>query len=155
MATPKMKTVVTMRLDAACPSHARTDVTVRDTRLTIDEPVERGGTNQGPSPTETLMSALAIPLTLGPHKCADKHGVAFQDFHVDVVSKFDRRGVTLQEEIDVPFDDIEVRITATTDADEGAMVQVKADLPREDMTLISHSMESSTVTDIWTINRPS
>lgn len=155
MATPKMKTVVTMRLEAACPSHARTEISVRDTGFTIDEPVERGGTNQGPSPTETLMSALAGCTNVIAHKCAAKHGVAFQDFHVDVLSKFDRRGVTLQEEIDVPFDNIEVRIEATTDADEGAIERVKNDLPRFCPVSKVLRQAGSTVTDIWTIKRPS
>ena len=154
MVTPKMKTVVTMRLEAACPSHSRTDVTVRDTGMTIDEPLERGGTNQGPSPTETLMSALAACTNVIAHKCADKHGVAFQDFHVNVVSKFDRRGVTLQEEIDLPFDNIEVMIDVTTDADDSAMELVKADLPRYCPVSKVMRQAGSTVTDVWTIKRP-
>jgi len=154
MAPPKMKTVVTMRLEAACPSHSRTDVTVRDTGMTIDEPVERGGTNQGPSPTETLMSALAACTNVIAHKCAEKHGVAFQDFHVNVVSKFDRRGVTLQEEIDLPFDDIEIMIDVTTDADDGAMERVKADLPRYCPVSKVMRQAGSTVTDVWTVKRP-
>ena len=154
MATPKMKTVVTMRLEAACPSHSRTDVSVRDTGLTIDEPVERGGTNQGPSPTETLMSALAACTNVIAHKCADKHGVAFQDFHVNVVSRFDRRGVTLQEDIDLPFDDIEVRIDVTTDADDCAIERVKADLPRFCPVSKVMRQAGSSVTDVWTIKRP-
>ena len=155
MTTPKIKTVVTMRLDAACPSHSRTDVSVRDTGVTIDEPVERGGTNQGPSPTETLMSALAACTNVIAHKCADKHGVVFQDFHVNVVSKFDRRGVTLQEEIDVPFDDIEVMIEATTDADESAIEKVKEDLPRFCPLSKVMRQAGSSVTEIWTIKRSS
>ena len=44
---PKAKTVVTMKLDGKCASHSRTDVSVRDVKTTIDEPAERGGTNQG------------------------------------------------------------------------------------------------------------
>ena len=49
----RAKTVVTVHLDGACVSHSRTDVHVRDRVLVIDEPEERGGTNAGPSPTET------------------------------------------------------------------------------------------------------
>lgn len=153
MATPKLKTVVTMRLDGACPSHARTDITVRDTSFTIDEPVERGGTNQGPSPTETLMSSLAGCTNVIAHKCAAKHGVSFESFHVDIVSKFDRRGVTLQEEIDVPFDDIEVRIAVTTDASDADLEKVKADLPRFCPVSKVLRQAGSTVTDIWTVTR--
>lgn len=154
MATPKMKTVVTMRLEGHCPSHSRTDIKVRDTGMTIDEPVERGGTNQGPSPTETLMSALAACTNVISHKVAAKHRVTFQGFQVDVVAKFDRRGVTLAEEIDVPFDDVEVRIEAITDADDAAMERVKDDLPRFCPVSKVLRQSGSTVTDIWTIKRP-
>jgi putative redox protein len=152
MVTPKMKTVVTMRLEGHCPSHSRTDIRVRDTGLTIDEPVERGGTNQGPSPTETLMGALAGCTNVIAQKCAEKHGVAFKSIQVDIVSKFDRRGVTLMEEIDLPFDDIEVHITVTTDADAAAMDKVKTDLPKFCPVSKVMRQAGAKVTDIWTIN---
>ncbi|MBI4203903.1 MAG: OsmC family peroxiredoxin, partial [Betaproteobacteria bacterium] len=54
MVTVVPKTVVTMRLNGSSASHSRTDVSARDVRTTIDEPAERGGTNQGLTPTETL-----------------------------------------------------------------------------------------------------
>ena len=54
----KMKTVVTYRAKATCPSHSRTDIPVRDLVAVIDEPIERGGTNLGPSPTETALTCL-------------------------------------------------------------------------------------------------
>ena len=130
MAAPKLKTVVTMRLEGHCPSHSRTDVRVSNTEFTIDEPVARGGTNQGPSPTETLMGSLAGCTNVISHKVAEKYGVVFKKFHVDVVAKFDRRGVTLAEEIDLPFDDIQVLINVMTDADPAALEKVKTDLPK-------------------------
>ena len=42
MVTIKPKTVVTMKMAGACTTHARTDVTVRDITVVIDEPAERG-----------------------------------------------------------------------------------------------------------------
>ena len=45
-------------LRGTSPSHGRTDITTRDVNLTTDEPTERGGTNMGMSPTETLFAAL-------------------------------------------------------------------------------------------------
>jgi len=153
MNTPKAKTVVTMKLECSCPTHARTDVLVRDAELTIDEPVERGGTNLGPAPTETLMASLAGCTNVIAHKVARMHGVEFSDFHIDVVAQFDRRGVTLQEEIDKPFDNIQVLIEATTDADDELIDKVKADLPRFCPVSKVLRQAGSTVTDVWTINR--
>ena len=61
---------------------------------------------------------------------AAKNGVTFQDFSVEIKSSFDRRGVTLQDEIDVPFENIDVIIDVTTDADDASMDMVKSDLPK-------------------------
>ncbi len=154
MAEVKVKNVVNMRLEGSCPSHSRTDVLVRDTELTIDEPFERGGTNLGPSPTETLLAALAGCTNVISQKCAAKNGVTFQSISVDVKSTFDRRGVTLQEEIDVPFENIEVLIDVTTDADDETMEKVKADLTRFCPVAKVFRQAGSNVTDVWTITRP-
>ena len=103
MATVKPKTTVTMRLEGACASHSRTDVKVRDLNTVIDEPTERGGTNQGPTPTEMLMASLIGCTNVIAHKVAEKNGVDIDSMSVRVEAQFDRRGVTLAEEIPVPF----------------------------------------------------
>ena len=55
----KMKTVVTYRTTATCPTHARTEIPVRDLNVVIDEPEERGGTNMGPTPRNTTAKRQA------------------------------------------------------------------------------------------------
>ena len=84
MATPKPKTVVTMNLEGSCPNHSRTDVMVRDTETVIDEPVERDGTNLGPTPTETALAALAGCTNVIANKIARRYGVVFQSMHVAI-----------------------------------------------------------------------
>ena len=154
MVKAKEKTTVPIKLEGLCPTHARTDILVRDTETTIDEPLVRGGTNLGPSPTETMIAALAGCTNVISHKVAHKHGVEFQDFHVEVSCSFDRRGVLLEEEVDVPFDDVVIRIEVTTDADEAAMDKVKKDLPRFCAVSKVISQSGAKVTEVWTINRP-
>src|SRR5688500_20262626 len=73
MVTVTQKTVVTQRLQGRCTSHSRTDVTVRDRSMVIDEPLERGGTNHGFTPTETLMASL---IESGRASCRDIHSSA-------------------------------------------------------------------------------
>lgn len=99
----RAKTVVTTRLSAQCPSHSRTDVTARDSGLVIDEPIERGGTNAGPSPTETGVAALVGCTNVIGHKCAKALGVDIGELTIEAEFDLDRRGVLLQEEIEVPF----------------------------------------------------
>ena len=58
MADAKPKMVVQYTLNGESISHARTDIETRDVDVTIDEPTQRGGTNMGLAPTETLVAAL-------------------------------------------------------------------------------------------------
>ncbi len=128
MVTVTPKTIVTMRLNGSCASHSRTDVAVRDLRATIDEPVERGGTNQGLTPTETLMASLLACTNVITHKVAERNGVPIRSMNVRLEAQFDRRGVQLMEEIDVPFPSLTLYIDVVTDADATAVEKVKREL---------------------------
>src|SRR6516162_11803750 len=75
MVTVKEKTTVTQRIHGNCPTHSRTEISVRDVGTVIDEPKEREGTNMGPTPTETMVAALIACTNVISHKCAKKHGV--------------------------------------------------------------------------------
>ena len=128
--TIRQKTVVTMKIDGACPSHTRTEISVRDLHATIDEPEARGGTNKGLTPTETLLASLLGCTNVIAHKVADKHGVKFSQMQVKVEAQFDRRGVFLEEEIDIPFPEVRLSIDVTTNANSEAIDRVKSDLGR-------------------------
>lgn len=112
----KIKTVVTYRTTAQCPTHSRTEIPVRDLNVVIDEPTERGGTNMGPSPTETAMTALIACTNVIGHKCAQRLGVDLGTVTIDAQAQFDRRGVTMQEEIDLPFPAITLTVNCDTAA---------------------------------------
>ncbi len=112
----KMKTVVTYRATAACPTHARTEIPVRDLNVVIDEPAERGGTNMGPTPTEAAMTALIACTNVIGHKNAKRLGVDLGEITIDANCKFDRRGVLMEEEIDVPFPQVTLTVNCTTPA---------------------------------------
>ena len=67
---------------------------------------------------------------------------------------FNRLGVTLQEEIDLPFTDIKLRIEATTDAADDKLEILKRDLPR--YCPISKMIEAAgtRLETEWVFNRP-
>jgi uncharacterized OsmC-like protein len=112
----KMKTVVTYRAKASCPTHARTEIPVRDLHVVIDEPVERGGTNLGPTPTEAAMTALIACTNVIGNKNAHRLGIDLGEISIDADCKFDRRGVLMQEEIDIPFPAITLTVNCQTEA---------------------------------------
>src|SRR2546430_6600259 len=111
MVVVREKTTVTQRIRGNCPTHSRTEISVRDVRSIVDEPKEREGTNMGPTPTETMVAALIACTNVISHKAT-----------------FDRRGTQLLEEIEVPFAKIRLVINVTTDASAADMEKVKADL---------------------------
>lgn len=130
MVTIKQKTTVKQRLEANCPSHSRSDVSVRDVSLVIDEPTERDGTNMGPTPTETALAALAACTNVIGNKVAHKLGLDVSNFRVSIVSDFDRRGVTLAEEIDVPFEAIKLRVELDTSASQSEIDQLATEVAK-------------------------
>jgi uncharacterized OsmC-like protein len=154
MVVVKEKTTITQRIHANCPTHSRTDISVRDVRTVIDEPKEREGTNMGPTPTETMVSALIACTNVISHKCAKKHGVEFKAMTVDAESTFDRRGTQLLEEIEVPFPKIRLVINVTTNAGESDMEKVKADLHR--FCPVSKVVRNSgtRLEEVWNVTRP-
>lgn len=126
----RQKTVVDMKLSGEVKNHARTDVSARDVTAIIDEPEARGGTNKGLTPTETLMAALIGCTNVITQRIAHAKGVTIGDMRVDALAKFDRRGVSLQEEIDVPFLGVDLTIDISTDADTAQMEEIKSDLAK-------------------------
>lgn len=120
----KIKTVVTYRAKADCPTHSRTEIPVRDLNVIIDEPLERGGTNLGPSPTEAAMTALIACTNVIGHKNAARLGVDLGRVSIDAACKFDRRGVLMEEEIDVPFPEVTLTVNCVTDASQDDLTRV-------------------------------
>lgn len=120
----KMKSVVTYRATAQCPTHSRTEIPVRDLNVVIDEPLERGGTNMGPAPTEAAMTALIACTNVIGHKNARRLGVDLGEVTIDAACQFDRRGVLMEEEIDVPFPAITLTVNCTTTANQEDLTRV-------------------------------
>src|SRR5258708_38699131 len=116
MVTVKEKTTVTQRVRGNCPTHSRTEISVRDVKAVIDEPKEREGTNMGPTPTETMAAALIACTNVISHKCAKKHGAELKAMTIDAESTLDRRGTQLLEPIEVPCPTIGRVADVTTDA---------------------------------------
>lgn len=110
MSAPRMKTIVQLKAEADCPSHSRADIAIRDLAFSIDEPLERGGSNSGPTPTDTALAALIGCNNVIGHKCANKLGIDVGHMKITATCAFDRRGVTLSEEIAVPFQKIDLDI---------------------------------------------
>jgi uncharacterized OsmC-like protein len=123
----RQKTVVKRHSSAHCPTHSRTEFSSGDAHSIVDEPVERGGTNQGPAPTDTLIAALAGCTNVITHKIAHANGIDLDGMDIDIDWEFDRRGTQLMEEVDLPFVSIRLKIAlrGKVSADEIRLLQTE------------------------------
>ncbi|MBT6137234.1 MAG: OsmC family protein [Rhodospirillaceae bacterium] len=154
MATPKPKTILTVHLEGACPTHSRTEVAGRDIKSIIDEPLERDGSNLGHTPVETLLGALIGCTNVIGHKVAKMHGVDITALAIDVEAQFDRRGVTLAEEIDIPFPSLKLFIDLTTTSDGASVDKLKQDLQRFCPVSKVIRQSGTEIEEIWTVSHP-
>ena len=128
MAPPKPKTIVTYRMRGEAETATRTLIATRDLIDVCDEPVERGGSNEGLAPTEFLMAALLGCTNVISHKIAQAMGLTIAAMELTLVGRLDTRGVNLIDEVDVPFPDMKLTVTLTTDASSADVEALKTDL---------------------------
>lgn len=124
------KTTVPLKASATCPSHSKAVISIRDLEFTIDEPTERGGTNMGPTPTDAAIAALVGCTNVIGNKCATKLGIDIGHLTIDATCQFDRRGVMLNEEIDLPFVKIALNISASGSATADELQLVAAEVAK-------------------------
>jgi len=113
-----------------CPSHSVSKCSIRDVEMTIDEPVERGGTNLGLTPTEAAVAALIGCTNVISNKCAEKLGIDIGHLDIEAKYDFDRRGVLLTEEVNVPFPKIVLNIVSDGPATEAELQRVSTELAK-------------------------
>ena len=130
MTNMTQKSEVIMSMSATGETHARTKINIRDVSSVIDEPEARGGTNQGLTPTETLMASLIGCTNVISKRIAHKMGIELGEMDIQLSAKFDRRGTMLEEEIDVPFSEVTMDIEIDTDATEEQINILKIDLAK-------------------------
>jgi putative redox protein len=124
----RQKTTIQVRQSGVGQTHSRSHVRIRDVYAIIDEPLERGGSNLGPSPTETMMSSLIGCTNVISKKIAHRMGVTFGEMKINMSYSFNRLGTMLDQEVDVPFNDIVLDIDVETDATPDQMAAIKAEL---------------------------
>lgn len=147
----KQKTTVKMELSGAGETHARTRVSVRDVEAIIDEPAARGGTNQGVTPTEALMASLIGCTNVITQRIAHHMDVKVDGMDIKASADFDRRGVMLAEEIDVPFTNVVLDIDIATNATPEQMETIKTDLAKFCPIAKVIRGAGATITENWTV----
>lgn len=149
MAMIKQKTAITMKMSGSGQTHARSQVRSRDVFSVVDEPFERGGSNLGLSPTETLMSALIGCTNVISKRIAQGMGITMGEMAINLTASFDRRGTMLLEEVDIPFTDIVLDIDVATDASDDQIALVKSELAKFCPVAKVIRAAGATITENW------
>ncbi len=148
----KQKPIWTFKTRARAESTTRSIAQVRDFNMVIDEPVDRGGTNEGPMPVEFVMAGLAGCTHVIANKLATHYGVSFDRMDIDIATTMDSRGTRLIEPIDVPFPKVTITIAVETSGSDQAVERVVADL-RHHCAVSKMLQQSGTeVVERWTVN---
>ncbi len=153
MADKKPSTIFTMKLSSTSPTHARTDISVRDVETVVDEPEVRGGTNLGPSPTEFQLAALVSCTNVIGNRLAGQMGVDWHGLSIEVEADFDRRGVLIEKEIDTPFVAVRMAISVDSNATDEQIQQISDDLARYCPIEKTMTGSGTMITKTWTVNR--
>jgi len=72
------------RISSVSETDTRTKVSVRGMEFTIDEPLNAGGTNQGPNPVEYLIGALAGCMSITARLVAKQMGIKVNGLAIEV-----------------------------------------------------------------------
>ena len=152
MGAIREKLIVKWRMEGEAASHARTDIRIRNVGTVIDEPLERGGTNMGPTPTETLVAALVGCTNVISHKIAHKNGIELKRMHIGAEVEFDRRGVTLSEDVAVPFPAITLHIDVGTDASAQQMERLQTELAMFCPLAKVIRASGTVLTEVWNVS---
>lgn len=134
--------------DTATKSHA----TARGKTVVIDEPVLRGGTDEGPMPVEYVFMGLLGCTHVIANKLAKHHGAGFTQMDIDINVTMDSHGTRLINPIDVPFPEVVLDIVVEYDGTREAAIAVTRDL-KHHCAVSKMLQESGTrVIENWVLN---
>lgn len=151
MAVIKQKTVVDMNVKGSVETHARTRIATRDVSGMIDEPAVRGGTNMGLTPTETLIAALIGCTNVISQRIAHSKGVELHNMTIEAKAQFDRRGVSLEAKVDIPFPEITLLVNARSNATPAQIEEIKRDLAQFCPIGVVLRAAGTKINEVWTI----
>ncbi len=148
----KEKPIWTFNVSGGHTSATQSVATARGKSVVIDEPIQRGGTDEGPMPVEYVFMGLLGCTHVISNKLATANGIAFTSMDIDITVKMDSHGTRLINPIDVPFPEVTLKIHADYEGPREGALQVVEKL-RHHCAVSKMLQESgSRVTEHWTLN---
>ncbi|MCF2905576.1 OsmC family protein [Octadecabacter sp. CECT 8868] len=152
MSTVKEKPIWKFKVTGQQNSSTQSVAEARGKSVVIDEPIQRGGTDEGPMPVEYVFMGLVGCTHVISNKLAVANGVEFTSMDIDINVTMDSHGTRLINPIDVPFPSVALNINATFEGPREGAVKVTEVL--RDYCAVSKMLQESgtVVTENWTLN---
>ena len=152
MVVIKEKPIWKFNVTGGQKSSTQSVATARGKSVIIDEPIQRGGTDEGPMPVEYVFMGLLGCTHVISNKLAKANGISFTSMDVDIQVTMDSQGTRLINPIDVPFPEVTLLIKAEYDGPREGAMQVVEKL-RDHCAVSKMLQESGTkVVEHWTLN---
>lgn len=152
MVVIKEKPIWKFNVTGGQKSSTQSVATARGKSVIIDEPIQRGGTDEGPMPVEYVFMGLLGCTHVISNKLAKANGISFTSMDVDIQVTMDSHGTRLINPIDVPFPEVTLLIKAEYDGPREGAMQVVEKL-RDHCAVSKMLQESGTkVVEHWTLN---
>lgn len=104
----------------------RSEISMRDHRLTADQPYGFKGTNLGPKPSELLLAALAACQEVTWRLYAESTGIAINKISIELRGTQDLRGfMGLDEKVPAGFLSIEGDVTIDSPASQAELAELQ------------------------------
>lgn len=92
--------------------------------ITIDEPENLGGTNDGPNPVEYIIAAFSGCLNVVGHIVAEEMGIVLNDMSLEISGKLDSAKLMGESEtVRAGYQEINVHFDLDTDADQDTLAE--------------------------------
>ena len=112
MVVVKEKPIWKFSISGGQQTSTRATATARDKTAIIDEPLQRGGTDEGPMPVEYVFMGLLGCTHVISNKLAKANGVTFTHMDIDIEVTMDSHGTRLIRPVDIPFPEAVLTISA-------------------------------------------
>lgn len=152
MAQVKEKPIWKFSINGEQKTSTQSVATARGKSVIIDEPIQRGGTDEGPMPVEYVFMGLVGCTHVISNKLAAANGVKFTSMDIDIAVTMDSHGTRLINPIDIPFPSVTLTIRADFDGPRDGALEVARTLCQ--YCAVSKMLQESgtEVIEKWTLN---
>ena len=142
---------VTSNLKANCPSHARTDVSVRHHFVVIDEPAHRGGTDANAAPLELLLSSHLGCTNVVLNMLAEEKGVQIDGLSMTLAADLDTNGLSTRTPRRNYRSPPALKVKGASDASAEQIADLKSELARRCPVSVVLRAAGTRIAETWDI----